>query len=251
MSNFPERIQFIKSVQSKLGLKVDGDDGFNTWSGIIKALNIEIVQPITTSLSPKALDLILKYEVGGGETYYNKLLAKPTWPAGASGVTIGIGYDLGYNSLSQFKKDWGDKLSAEDFERLSHCLGAKGIAAKSLIPQVKNIYIPWNIAFQVFNDSTINRWANEVIRIYPEADKLHPDAFGALVSLVFNRGTSLIGESRKEMLAIRQLVLDKDYQGIADEIQKMKRLWVGKGLNGLLLRRDEEAALIRSCAENS
>jgi hypothetical protein len=26
----------------------------------------------------------------------------------------------------------------------------------------------------------------------------------------------------------------------------MKRLWVGKGLNGLLVRRDAEAALVRS-----
>jgi hypothetical protein len=37
------------------------------------------------------------------------------------------------------------------------------------------------------------------------------------------------------------------YGYIADQIISMKRLWVGKGLDGLLRRRNEEADMIRKC----
>jgi len=52
------------------------------------------------------------------------------------------------------------------------------------------------------------------------------------------------GSRRKEMAAIKPLVLQQDYDGIAQEILSMKRLWQGKGLDGLLKRRDDEAALV-------
>jgi hypothetical protein len=34
---------------------------------------------------------------------------------------------------------------------------------------------------------------------------------------------------------------------LAKEFRKMKRIWVGKGLDGLLERREAEAKLIESC----
>jgi GH24 family phage-related lysozyme (muramidase) len=46
------------------------------------------------------------------------------------------------------------------------------------------------------------------------------------------------------MLAIRDLVARGDLAGIAAQIRSMKRLWEGKGLDGLLRRRDDEAALV-------
>ncbi len=52
------------------------------------------------------------------------------------------------------------------------------------------------------------------------------------------------GSRRKEMAAIRPLVLQRDYAGIAHEIKNMKRLWIGKNLAGLLKRRDDEADLV-------
>jgi GH24 family phage-related lysozyme (muramidase) len=50
------------------------------------------------------------------------------------------------------------------------------------------------------------------------------------------------------MRNIRDLVPKKDYKGIAKEFRKMKRIWQGKGLDGLLARRDAEASLVESCA---
>ncbi len=68
-------------------------------------------------------------------------------------------------------------------------------------------------------------------------------------SIVYNRGSSMVGSSREEMRKIRDLVPLKDYQGIAQQIISMKRLWEGKGLDGLLKRRDAEAALVLTCTK--
>jgi GH24 family phage-related lysozyme (muramidase) len=199
-------------------------------------------------LSDKSLKLILEYEVGGGEAYYNKELKHPSYPGGASGVTIGIGYDLGYNTADQFTKDWKSHLSEVDFGRLAKCLGSKGSFAKPLITNVKDIVVPWKGALTIFKSNTVPRFINETLKAFPGADQLKPDAFGALVSLVFNRGGALTGTNRTEMMNIHNLVPKKDYKAIAHEITSMKRIWVGKGLDGLLRRRDAESALVISCA---
>lgn len=210
----------------------------------VVSAGIRIGEP---QISDKALDLILKYEVGGGESYYNKFLYRPTWPGLNSGVTIGIGYDLGYNNLQSFKAAWSTKVSTQDIIRLARTLGVRGRSAKELIPGVKDIKISWEHALSVFKTNTIPIFTNQTNKAFPGADKLHPDAYGALVSLVFNRGSDLTGGRRVEMARIRSLVPVKDYKSIAHEIRKMKRLWVNAGANGLLKRREDEAKLVESC----
>lgn len=80
--------------------------------------------------------------------------------------------------------------------------------------------------------------------IYPQLETLNEDTRGALVSMIYNRGNKIEGDSRKEMKAIVDLVAKKDYEGIADQIERSKRLWENKGLDGLVKRREEEADLI-------
>lgn len=258
---FPGRSEIIKTVQTSLGIAADGVDGPTTWNRIRSALaspaatvTDQITDSITTllpsGLSDRAMKLILDHEVGGGEGYYNKALKKPCYPGGASGVTIGIGYDLGYNTLSQFTADWKAVLDPETFKRLSSHLGKKGNAAKAAIPSVSDIIIPWSAALIVFKSNTLPRFINETRKAFPGADQLHPDTFGALVSLVFNRGGSVSGATRVEMLNIKNAIGTRPknsqlYQYIADQIISMKRLWIGKGLDGLLRRRNEEADLVR------
>jgi len=198
-------------------------------------------------ISDAAFKLILDYEVGGGKQYYIRRLKRPTWPGGASGVTIGIGYDLGYNSPERFRADW-HALSDETRDRLAKVCLAKGARASHLVRLVNSIEIPWDIALEVFRSSTVPRFMRMTLEAYPDADRLPPDAFGALVSLVFNRGNSLAGDRRREMLAIRDCVENGDLKGIAANIRKMKRLWVGKNLDGLLTRREAEAKLVEGAA---
>jgi GH24 family phage-related lysozyme (muramidase) len=49
------------------------------------------------------------------------------------------------------------------------------------------------------------------------------------------------------MVNIKNLIPKKDYKKIAKEFRSMKRIWLGKGLDGLLDRRESEAKLIESC----
>ena len=201
-------------------------------------------------LSKKSLDLILEFEVGGGENYYNKFLKNPAWPEGQSGVTIGVGYDLGYVNKAEFSEDWKD-LPKEIFDRLYKVVGIKGYNAKNLIRGLKDITIPWELALKVFNNKTVTKFYNLTRETFPNFDNLPEDAKGGLVSLVFNRGNALEGDRRREMKLIRdgmKLVSTFDQKAltfIANQIRNMKRIWIGGSIEkGMSRRRDAEAKLI-------
>jgi GH24 family phage-related lysozyme (muramidase) len=196
-----------------------------------------------SDLSPAAMKLLLDYEVGGGEAYYNSQLRHPTWPGGESGVTIGIGYDLGYTPRARFFGDW-HALEDDVRDRLAATIGVKGDRARQRAREVRDITIPWAMAYEVFQRSTIPFWVAQTQAAFPGLDALPWDASGALVSLVFNRGPSMVGERRSEMRAIRELVPVGKLPMIAKNLREMKRLWRGKGLSGLLTRREAEAKLV-------
>jgi hypothetical protein len=189
------------------------------------------------------MQLLLDYEVGGGEAYYRSQLARPTWPGGESGVTIGIGYDLGYTPRGRFLGDW-HALEDDVRDRLAATIGVRGIRARERAKEVRDISIPWSVAYEVFQRSTVPFWMEQTRKAFPGLDALPWDAAGALVSLIFNRGPSMEGDRRREMRAIRELVPTGNLPGIAKQIRAMKRLWQGKGLNGLLARREAEAKLV-------
>ena len=201
-------------------------------------------------LSKKSLDLILEFEVGGGESYYNKFLKNPTWPEGQSGVTIGVGYDLGYVNKTEFSEDWKD-LPKEVFDRLYKVVGIKGYNAKNLVRGLKDISIPWDLALKVFNNKTVTKFWNLTKQTFPNFDNLPEDAKGGLVSLVFNRGNALEGDRRREMKLIRDGMAitttfdQKALSFIANQIRNMKRIWIGGSIEkGMSRRRDAEAKLI-------
>ena len=199
------------------------------------------------ALSSASLKLILQFEVGGGQAYYDKKLKSPTWPGEASGVTIGVGYDLGYYEKETIQADWEDYLTPKDLKRLLACAGKKGKDAEKAIAGVKDIVVDWDDALAVFKNTTIATFWRKTKLAFPGAENLHPNVRGALLSLVFNRGTSLVGERRKEMRAIKDLVGTKDYAAIAEQLEAMKRIWVGTTIaEGMNRRRDAEAALVRT-----
>ncbi len=124
--------------------------------------------------------------------------------------------------------------------------GVKGEVVKSMMKgEVLNVIIPYNIAYDVFVKKSIPKYYAMTKRIYPQLDTLNEDTRGALVSMVYNRGSKIEGDSRKEMKAIVELVAKQDYEGIAEQIEKSKRLWENRGLDGLVIRRENEADLIR------
>ena len=203
--------------------------------------------PLETApyISKEAFDLILRFEVSS-QKYYDRFLSKPTWPGLSSGVTVGIGYDLGYNSPAQFSKDWEKHLPRRDFVRLATALGLKGVRCLRIANGLSDIRIPWDIAVSVFKESTLPRFVALTLKTYPEASKLHPDVLGALVSVVFNRGAATSGSRRKEMAMLKEAVRFGDVAQIEVLIRQMRRLWVGTKFKGLVQRRDAEANLVKA-----
>jgi GH24 family phage-related lysozyme (muramidase) len=202
------------------------------------------------SASKNALNLILKYEVGGGRAYYDKYLSKFTWPGGASGPTIGIGIDCAYYSKDELARIF-NFLPVNQIELIQQASGKTGQAGREYVKKLRqaNIKVNWDSAVDIFEKLTWPKFSRLAERAFPQLDELCEDAYGAIVSLVFNRGTSMRGESRREMREIRDLVIRRDYRSIAHEFRKMKRIWKGKGLDGLLERRDAEANLVLSCVD--
>jgi hypothetical protein len=82
------------------------------------------------------------------------------------------------------------------------------------------------------------------LRIYPQMLDLPGDCAAALVSLVFNRGTSLSGERRREMSNIQALLRTGNLKEIPKQFREMERLW--PNVKGLRRRRNEEADLFES-----
>lgn len=89
----------------------------------------------------------------------------------------------------------------------------------------------------------------QVKATWPGSHRLHPKAQAALISLAYNRGTSLTRKAgdaldrRREMRELQPAVVTRDYAQMAALFRSMKRLWEGKGLAGLIRRREAEAAL--------
>lgn len=206
-------------------------------------------------IAPAAFDLIVRFETGGRDYYEKVYRSRPCWPGGSSGVTIGCGYDLGYEL--HFASDWQRFLPIDAFTRLARCTHKTGQIARQALSGVRDILIPWEAALEVFNESNLPREIRHTLAAFPgAADKLPANAFGALVSLIFNRGLSIDGSPRRrEMLEIRKAILAAPTPApastiafIAAQFRSMKRLWPNdpKSDGDLVDRREAEARLIEA-----
>lgn len=188
---------------------------------------------------------VINFETGG-RSYYDRFLKKVTWPGGASGLTIGIGADLGYMTIAEFDKYFAKFFTTDQNTKLKQTIGLKGERARARLSSVKGIELDWEKASEAFVEWTLPKFWKLTNDLWPGVDKLREKAQIGLVSIVFNRGASTKGSSRAEMVNIKPLVLKKDYKGIAREIRSMKRLWEGKNLDGLIKRRELEAQMVEA-----
>ena len=210
----------IKAIQSRLGLPGDGVIGPVTLSAIERLLEKETGESTGVTrltCSRAGLELIVTSEISS-EAYYNKKLKHPVWPGGASGVTIGIGYDLGYCSAAQLRRDWGGKISDADVKALEKVCRLKGEDARTKVTlqSIRAVTVPLKSARQVFYSASLPNYAAKCLQAYPGVENLPADSQSAILSLVFNRGASKSGSRRREMNAITDLVANGDLDGIAD-----------------------------------
>ena len=203
----------------------------------------QLVQlPEPPKLSDQGRSLIYEFETGGRAGFD----PHPEWPGFQSGVTVGIGYDCGYNSPQVVLHDWS---KVEGKERLAATAGISGSRARPLARQVRDIMVHWELATNVFDETTVTKFWLLCQHTFPGFNDMHANAQAGILSLVFNRGNSLTGDRRREMRAIKELIPRQDYRAIAKQIRLMKRVWVGTDIQaGMFRRREAEAALIESAA---
>jgi len=205
---------------------------------------------IARPLSPSGLHLIADFE-SGGRAYYDRFGAHPNWPGASSGVTIAFGFDLGFRSRQELDTAFSAILSATERDRLATAIGTNAgqgedalAHIRKLLKDLADIVVTYDQATAMFTSFEVPVQSALTARTFPNTEALSPDSFSALVSLVFNRGTSLRGGSRVEMKEIHDLMDAKRFAEIPERILAMKRLW-GK-TSGLQRRRDAEAALFNA-----
>ena len=169
--------------------------------------------------------MCIYYETGG-EGYYTAKLQRPTVPPAPSGVTIGCGYDLGYNTRSQIAADWAGLLTPAQIERLQSVAGLKGAAAKAALPRVRDIIVPWSAAMAVYDRRTTPRFVALTEATYPGIEKLHPHIQGVMLSTTFNRGSALTPYARrKELVWTRDSIIEGNAWLLPGYQLQMRRLW--------------------------
>lgn len=224
----------VKEAQALAGLPVTGIADAATWTWLE-------AQPEPCDVLPiEAVVFIVNEEVGGRK-YYDRHVALPHFPGEASGVTIGVGYDLRFQGPADFEADWAETLTPAQMAALRPHLGKKG--SRDACRALSHLRIPFPAAWRVFVKRALPRAIEQTERCFGQLDALPPLCRGALVSLVYNRGTDLSGESRREMRAIKQHLAAGRRDAVAGEIESMKRLWPKS--DGLRKRRDREAQMWR------
>ena len=223
----------VKECQALAGLPQSGRCDIALWDWLE-------AQPEPAALfSTEGVTFVCREEVGG-RGYYDQHAATPHWPGGESGVTIGMGYDLRFQSEDQFTADWGDSLDPDALADLKPWLGQQGSAEAAA--GLQHIRIPITEAWRVFLRRSVPRYWDLTLEAYPEAQDLSPLCRAVLLSLVYNRGNRLGGDDRrKEMQEIRNCLQRGDLAAVAGQLRAMKRHWPGN--DGLMGRRDREAEL--------
>lgn len=194
---------------------------------------------MTKPVCAAAVELVIYAEVTDRRTY-DKRYAVPTVPPGDSGVTIGIGWDCGQNGTDDLDREWAH-LDAASRLALASVMGLKGDKARAALPKVLGVRVPWEAAVHTFAAHTLPRYVARTRAAFPGSDALPAECFGVLVDLVYNRGTAMDGDRRREMRDIRDLIAAGRLAEVPAQLRAMKRLW--PDLRGLQKRRDDEAAL--------
>lgn len=202
-------------------------------------------QGAVPDISDRAIDLIVVFEVSS-KAVYERRYRHPIWPKGRSGITCGIGYDVGYVTPPALKVDWQGNTSDTNIARLGAACGVTGQKAEALVAQMREVDIPFDNAMSVFRSVTLVHTTAKTMSFLPNARMLSPDSLGALVSLVYNRGASFngIGDRYLEMRQIRDDIADQHFSRIPARFRSMKRLWQNDPASrGLVTRRELEAVL--------
>lgn len=199
-------------------------------------------EPAPSSIDPAVVALVVRWEVGGPAQYVRKYQGV-ICPGGASGPTVGIGYDLGTQTPSAIRASFGWHPDVEALVTASGQTGPDRCAAWR--SKHSRIRVSYDDAIRVFETQDWPTYVSAAGRAYRHGWSgltLHHQ--GALASNGYNRGFSFLGSRRIEMRQIRdRCVPDTDAHCTATQLRASCRVWEGTDMYaGLCGRRKAEAA---------
>ncbi len=199
-------------------------------------------------ISERAAKLIVSFEVTDQKAYQQKYQGA-IWPQGQSGITIGIGYDVGYVTKVWLHEDWDGLVEPTQLSLLEIACEVPGPRAQGMLPRLSSIKIPWSTAYQEFRERVLPLYISETLSALPNSDKLSDDCLGALVSLVYNRGATFKGTTDRyaEMRDIHLHMVQERFDLIPGDLRAMKHIWADlPSMKGLVIRRELEAKLFEA-----
>lgn len=198
--------------------------------------------PAPAAVSPNAVGLIVRFEVGS-QARYTARYQGVVCPPGDSGPTVGIGFDGAHQLPETIRRAF---RGHPDVERMASVMpGAIGpercAAARA---QLAGVRVSWHTAMRVFQYDTLPEYAARTRRAFgPALANVTPDAQGSAVATVYNRGTAMLGSRNREKRVIRDECLPAgDEDCMAAQYRSMTRLWVGTPLERGLGARYEATA---------
>jgi hypothetical protein len=232
----PGTEEAVREFQKDAKINEDGIVSATVWERLQK------LEEPSKDIPTKAVTCLCRFEVGSREQY--DAHSAPVQPSPSSGVTIGIGYDIGQQK--SLDPAWAQFLTDAQMTALGSCLGLIGDQAAAALKALPRMEIPWRAAWHVFIKSTLPDFVAGTRKAFPGMEKLKPLCEGALVSLVYNRGGSMVDPeghpgSRQEMRDIKQAIADGHFESIPASLRAMKRLFPDS--KGLRDRREQEALL--------
>jgi hypothetical protein len=200
----------------------------------------------TLPIPDEALTFV-ETEEDGSPAYYVAYYTHWDWPGGASGPTIGVGYDLGQVTRAEAEADWTGIVDPATVAHILTAVGLQGERAQAYVQAHKGeVTITWEEAIAEFKEREVPKWLIRCRAVLPYFDLLPGLCQGALFSLSYNRGTGGYQDPSprdSEMRAIRQDMIAKNFAAIPAQIESMARLW--PTVKDLRDRRMHEAALFR------
>jgi len=201
---------------------------------------VRIKEPAT--VSPNTVALIVMFEVGN-ETRYRARYQGVVCPGGASGPTVGIGFDGGHQTPETIIRAFRGHPAAKRMATvMPGAIGPDRCAAART--KLTDVRVPWATALRIFEADTLPDYAARTRRAFGRPlDNVPPDASGSVVATVYNRGHAMLGSARREMRTIRDECLPAASTAcMATQYRSMTRLWRGTPIERGLAARYEATA---------
>ena len=198
--------------------------------------------PPVATVDPAVVELVVRWEIGSQAQYVRKYQGV-ICPGGASGPTIGIGFDLGTQTPAEIRAAWGWHPDIDRLVTASGQVGPERCAAWRAAH--RDIRVSYDDALRVFATHDWPRYMAMAARAYragwADLTLNHQRALGGNG---YNRGFSFLGSRRTEMREVRDTcVPGNDAPCTAGQLRASCRVWDSQPdiRKGLCARRYAEA----------